>query len=105
MKPAGSTSDGESFEFDRMKQVCSEYLSDGLLLQLFAYCVAQKKMGPNRFSDNAEIRFILKEILEEVVRELQKVKEEIIDGTFSRGGVQSLKWFKFLNVFIFVSFV
>lgn len=41
-------------------------------------------MGANRFPPNDKIHFIPKEILEEVVRELQKVKEEIIDGTFRR---------------------
>lgn len=41
-------------------------------------------MGANQFPHNDKIRFIPKEILEEVVRELQKVKEEIIDGTFRR---------------------
>ncbi len=33
-------------------------------------------------ADNDQICHVQKEILEEVVRELQKVKEEIIDGKF-----------------------
>ncbi len=33
-------------------------------------------------ADNDQIGHVQKEILEEVVRELQKVKEEIIDGKF-----------------------
>lgn len=45
----------------------------------------KKKMGANRFPHDYKICLILKEILEEVVRELQKVKEEIIDGKFRRG--------------------
>lgn len=33
-------------------------------------------------ADDDKICYVQKEILEEVVRELQKVKEEIIDGKF-----------------------
>lgn len=77
-KAIGSTSDAESFDFDRMKQVSSEYLSKWHITVL---CIVQK-MRIDWPANGDKICCVQKEILEEVVRELQKVKEEIIDGKF-----------------------
>lgn len=74
-KPIGSTSDAESFDFDRMKQVSSDYHSKCMVMV--------QKMRTDWSANYYKICCVQKEILEEVVRELQKVKEEIIDG---RGG-------------------
>lgn len=73
-KPIGSTSDAESFDFDRMKQVSSEYHSESI--------ITVQKMKTDWSANYYKICCVQKEILEEVVRELQKVKEEIIDGKF-----------------------
>lgn len=59
-------------------------------------------MRKNWPADNDKICCVQKEILEEVVRELQKVKEEIIDGKFKDLGFYAR--FQFLRIFTFFSF-
>lgn len=50
-----------------------------------------QKMRTDWSANYYKICCVLKEILEEVVRELQKVKEEIIDGRVWGGGEQFIK--------------
>lgn len=57
-----------------MKQVSSEYHSESI--------ITVQKMKTDWSANYYKICCVQKEILEEVVRELQKVKEEIIDGKF-----------------------
>lgn len=69
VRPIGSTSESDT-EFDRMKQV-------GIILHCF--------MGFLDFwlilhTRNSSSDLSLQEILDEVVRELHKVKDEIING-------------------------
>lgn len=72
MRPIGSTSEGDT-EFDRMKQVfyypakqvcCSSTFHVGLIILTSGTCLL----------------LAVQEILDEVVRELHKVKDEIIHG-------------------------
>lgn len=68
MRPIGSTSESDT-EFDRMKQVGIKvlYLQKGL-------CSSVPVLWTH-------VRLVaLQEILDEVVRELHKVKDEIING-------------------------
>lgn len=62
-------------EWNRLVQ---NIFQNGILL----CCVLCKKMRIDWPANNDKICCVQKEILEEVVRELQKVKEEIIDGKF-----------------------
>lgn len=57
-----------------MKQVSSENHSE--------YTIIVQEMRMDWSANYYKICCVQKEILEEVVRELQKVKEEIIDGKF-----------------------
>lgn len=58
-------------------------ISFNILYHTTVYCTKKKW---ERTGWLTMIKSVYKEILEEVVRELQKVKEEIIDGKFS--GIQ-----------------
>lgn len=65
----GSMNDSDSLDFDRMKQV----------MFLSSLSISSASLFTSFLSN---VSFHCQEILEEVVRELHKVKDEIIDGTF-----------------------
>lgn len=73
VRPIGSTSEADT-EFDRMKQV--GILCFKLLNSLFIFALRRLS-----YLTNPELTsLVLQEILDEVVRELHKVKDEIING-------------------------
>lgn len=74
MRPIGSTSESDT-EFDRMKQVCIILFYDADVGFLFSSCIIMI-VSPV----NSQHRLVLQEILDEVVRELHRVKDEIING-------------------------
>ncbi len=70
MRPIGSTSEADT-EFDRMKQVgIMSFITYRVLLLGRFYTP----------SVHSQAGLVLQEILDEVVRELHKVKDEIIHG-------------------------
>lgn len=69
VRPIGSTSESDT-EFDRMKQV-----------RLQCFCaIFSESVSTACATLNSERCVVLQEILDEVVRELHRVKDEIING-------------------------
>lgn len=82
MRPIGSTSEADT-EFDRMKQVglflhCVTCFITYMVLWVLHF--VHDFTHPALLKRNSQAGLVLQEILDEVVRELHKVKDEIING-------------------------